>query len=289
MSRFQDLSQVLKSATDPFSLLALMTVVLGLVAYSAIQHSPKLKAGFIPAPLIALSIVAISFLAFTFNVFRIGNSQENLKLHSSPIGLQLQVTFKSYVQHKTPITVPFSINSSQINVGCGDAASVSVSWNLPAGAREVNASPLWTAADGLRSVTANVVVQGSTVVATGQASGRDREWTGNCPSGGHGELLLKGTYVIDRLSSDEGVSFPAFLGTILPGGTTAIDIPTADGLTGLLCEVTLTNVQGQQSHFSISIELSSDTKLARIVSPAGTDRLTARVIGNALLLKIEPS
>ena len=88
-------------------------------------------------------------------------------------------------------------------------------------------------------------------------------------------------YVIDQISGSEPVSFPAFQGTVAPGSTTAIDIPTAEGLSSLSCKVTTTDFQGKQSVTVLGIEANVlDQRVLRVLNQVGEDRITARLEGN---------
>ena len=72
--------EILRSVTDPFSLLALMTLVLGMIAYFAIRKSPTVKAARPARPDFSLSrIVAASLVAprLGFNVIRVTLSRSN--------------------------------------------------------------------------------------------------------------------------------------------------------------------------------------------------------------------
>src|SRR5258708_4534167 len=111
---------VLRAVTDPFSLLALIVLVLGWVAHSTIkanyektrQKNPLLL-------LIPLSIVAVSFLALAFNVIRVSSLQRTNASITSASKYIVQATFKGVTKHKQPVTVPFRTSSGQLNVGCG--------------------------------------------------------------------------------------------------------------------------------------------------------------------------
>ena len=109
----KDIPELLRSVTDPFSLLALITLVLGFVAYFAIRKSPSVKAAGLPAPILSLCIVAASLLALGFNVIRVTLSKSNA-LPPAVRQFSLQVVFKGTLKHTSPITVPFSVSSGQL-------------------------------------------------------------------------------------------------------------------------------------------------------------------------------
>ena len=280
----QALPGLVKAVTDPFSLLALITVGSGLVAYLAIRKSESVTAAGLPGPKLALSIVAISFLALSFNVIRVSLPKAPPPV-TPPEQISLRVAFKEIVMHTVAVTVPFSVRSGQLNVGCGDSASTSVSWTLPPGAREVNESASWQRADGLKNNAQSVVVQGSVVIATGSISGQDRQWTGNCPGGGHGELVLTGSYVIDQPASSEAISLPAFQGQVSPGAQTDVDLPGTAWISDLSVEIVAASTKTDQSTSTYKISLTPSLSLTRI-NHQGSKTIDASIAGNKLLVKV---
>lgn len=280
----QALPGIVKAVTDPFSLLALITVVLGLVAYLAIRKTGSVKAAGLPAPVLALCIVAISLLALAFNVIRVSLPKGSPPV-TPPEQISLRVSFKEVVTHTVAVTVPFSVSSGQLNVGCGDSASTSVSWTLPPGAREVNESASWQRADGLKNNAQSVVVQGMVVTATGTISGQDRQWTGNCPGGGHGELVLAGSYVLDRPASSEAISLPAYQGQVSPGAQTDVDLPGTASISELSVEIVAASTKTDQSTSTYKINFVPSLSLTRI-NHQGSRTIDASIAGNKLLLKI---
>ena len=92
------------------------------------------------------------------------------------------------------VTVPFEAVGPHAAVGCGETSPSSASVAIPNDAYEVQARCEWVETDGLKGQPCSAVVEGGTVKATGSIVGRDREWTGNCPGGGHGKLKVSGSY-----------------------------------------------------------------------------------------------
>lgn len=89
--------------------------------------------------------------------------------------------------------VAFRVSSGQLNVGCGDTVGTSARWPLPVGASEVQTIASWQHTDNLKTYTQQADVEGDSAVAKGSITGRDKEMF-NCPGGGHGELVLEGSY-----------------------------------------------------------------------------------------------
>jgi hypothetical protein len=237
----RNLPEILKAVTDPFSLLALMVLVLGFVGYSVIKGSPPNRKSVLPAPVIALSIVALSFVALAFNILRVTALQGRVTAPNTVVGkYNVQVVFRGKRVHLQPTTVPFRTSSGQLNVGCGESAGTTVSWNLPSGAREANVAASWENTDNVQNQSQQAIVNGTAATASGSIRGRDREWLGNCPGGGHGQLVLRGTYVIDQGGPEEEVVLKTYQDLVAPGGTVQVPIPVSDVLPSS-CEINAAN------------------------------------------------
>ena len=91
-------------------------------------------------------------------------------------------------------TVPFEVFGPYTAVGCGESSASATTYAVPEGAYEIQSRCDWVETDGLKAQPCTTEVQGTTVRASGSIVGRDREWTGNCPGGGHGKLRLSGSY-----------------------------------------------------------------------------------------------
>jgi hypothetical protein len=97
---------------------------------------------------------------------------------------------------------PFRISSGQRNVGCGDLAPASVRLVLPAGAVPVGEPcATWENTSNLSAASIGRVAvdpQSNTVYTEGSVRGLPFQsllfGIRNCPGGGHGELVLQGTY-----------------------------------------------------------------------------------------------
>jgi hypothetical protein len=285
---FKSLPDVLKAVTDPFSLLALIVLVLGWIAHSTIKSAQKRSEH--PSswpPLVSLSIVAVSFLALAFNVLRVSSLQKAGTTTTTGTKYTLQVTFVGAKKRREPVTVPFRTSSGQLNVGCGDSASTSASWNIPAGARDINTHASWERTDNLKGQTQQSSANGNVASAAGTIAGQDRQWTGNCPGGGHGELVLSGTYVIDQDASDERVALGTFQDTVPEGGQAKFPIPMAQGAILQSCVIritsTSTNLVGSET-----LPLRTDENgQAWITTPPPTDlRIKTTISGRELVIAV---
>lgn len=100
-----------------------------------------------------------------------------------------------------PVQSQFSNISGEIQVGCENSASTTVQWNAPDGASQITPQAMWSETSNLNGQSANAVVSGTVVSATGTISGLNKQCVlgvCNCPGGGHGKLRLFGTYVISQ-------------------------------------------------------------------------------------------
>jgi hypothetical protein len=279
---------ILRAVTDPFSLLALIVLVLGWVAHSTIksvydkasQKNPLL-------PFIPLSIVAISGLALAFNVIRVSSLQRASGTVTSSSKYIVQATFKGVIKHKQPITVPFRTSSGQLNVGCGDSATTSVAWNVPAGSREINPQASWERTDNLKGQNQQTSVNGSVVTATGTISGQDRQWTGNCPGGGHGELVLSGTYVTDQDAPDTPVAIGTLQDTVPEHGHATFQIPAVAGAVLEECEIHITssstNLVGA---LTLGLRADAAGQVTITGPPAADSKIQAEISGKNLVVTV---
>lgn len=118
---------------------------------------------------------------------------------------------------KTDETKTFSTKSGQVTYGCEENNSGGVSYTLPDGAAQVQCAAGWVDLSNTKTQSASCAVGGATVTASGTVRGRDRECivsdvlsgglikvivgrntACNCPGGGHGALLLQGTYHVSQ-------------------------------------------------------------------------------------------
>ena len=279
---------ILHAVTDPFSLLALIVLVLAAVAHStlksvqarAAQKSPVLT--FIP-----LSIVAVSVLALAFNVIRVTSLQHGTGTVTSSSVYIVQATFRGVTKHKQSVTVPFSTSSGQLNVGCGDSATTSVTWVVPAGSTQINPQASWQRTDNLKGQSQQASVDGNVAKATGTITGQDRQWTGNCPGGGHGELVLSGTYVIEQDAPDMVTTIGTLQDTVPEHGHATFQIPATEGAVLQECELhitsTSTNLVG---NLTLSLNVDAKGQVAITKSEPADSKILAQVSGNNLIVTL---
>jgi hypothetical protein len=86
-----------------------------------------------------------------------------------------------------------------VSVGCDDAATTTVAWQAPENAEVSGVNAQWRDLNNVRSQTQSVIPSGRNYLATGSIAGVGKQcFLGicNCPGGGHGVLVLSGTYQV---------------------------------------------------------------------------------------------
>src|SRR5258707_4043092 len=85
-----DVSPIIKAVTDPFSLLALIVLVLGLIATKWVPRKTDCKAG---PQIVALSILVISLLAIALNIMRyINTAKPGPEVVQRPLSITINIT-----------------------------------------------------------------------------------------------------------------------------------------------------------------------------------------------------
>jgi hypothetical protein len=99
-----DVSPIIKAVTDPFSLLALIVLVLGLIATKWVPRKQDGKAG---PHIVALSILVVSLLAIALNIMRYINTASPIpEAAQRPLSITINIT--SDKKTLKPTVVPFS-------------------------------------------------------------------------------------------------------------------------------------------------------------------------------------
>lgn len=253
---------IIKVVTDPFSLLALIVLVLGVLGYLALNKETDGK-----VRVIALAIVVAALAALGLNSTRLVNAQTTGKAAPNVPAVNVNVLFRGAHQTNQPLTVPFQTSSGQVNFGCGDSAHPTVTFNVPQGARQINATSHWANTDNSKGQDQQVTVTGTTVTAVGTITGLDRNWIGDCPGGGHGELILNGTYVIDKVGSEPITKIVTAL--MLPGATQTIALPAQTELATESCEVNAASEQGVYGRAVLKIRNENGSVVGDVAEQSG--------------------
>jgi len=272
--------KIIKAVTDPFSLLALIVLVLGVVALQALKG---VKAPW--ARIVILLIIAGSLLGLGLNVTRVTNLQAAGKTQqASKVQYSASITFRGSHHIVQSITVPFQSGSGQVNFGCGESAHPSVRFNVPQGAHDVNASAAWVNTDNVKSQDQQAVVTGETVVGSGNIAGKDRDWIGNCPGGGHGELVIRGTYVIDQPGAPEPLT-KAVQAVLEPGVPKTFDLPSESDQATESCEIAVSSAKGPYAHAQLHLTKNGDQTQATTTAKEG--KIQATVENSKLTVQVD--
>ena len=270
---------IIKAVTDPFSLLALIVLMLGTLGYSAVKNErnswPRI---------VILLIVVAALTALGLNAARVINVETKGKAETPRTTLLANIVFRGSHRVLTPLTVPFQAGSGQVNFGCGESAHPVVTFNAPPGAREINATAQWANTNNVKGQDQRAIVTGTSVTAYGNISGLDRDWIGNCPGGGHGELLLIGTYVIDQPSASEPIT-KTIRATLAPGTERRFDLPMQPDQTIETCEIIVASEQGTYGHALIRLHTENQQILGEVVEHSG--KIETSVTAGALVLRVQ--
>lgn len=177
---------------EPLGFYSLVFLILGAICLALVNKLGKPKPRDIA---VILAIIMLGFSGVALAIVRANNdlSRQREEQQKPPIYAVL-LKFTGIRSSMEPATIEFRNSSGQVNFGCGETKSASVSWTVPAGAEQINASSYWDKTDNVKSQDQRV--EPGTTIATGSITGRDRDWLGNCPGGGHGELVVTGSYRI---------------------------------------------------------------------------------------------
>ncbi len=144
-----DVSPIIKAVTDPFSLLALIVLVLGLIATKWVPRKQDGKTG---PQIVALSILVVSLLAIALNVMRyINTAKPGPEAVQRPLSITINIT--SDKKTLKPTVVPFQVGGGQVNFGCEESAHPAVTYTVPNGARDVTAEAEWRNTDHAKGQT----------------------------------------------------------------------------------------------------------------------------------------
>ena len=163
------------------------------------DRSPLLLAGFLAyTTLISWGLTAaVEFIAVI--LLNPANAQSGVAVvRSATFSAEITITGQATVQ--TNEDVPFRVTSGQRNFGCGETTSAEARYQLPEGATLLSqAIPSWeNTANAGEAPPPQLRREGNTLVAAGTIRGQSFQEFGlgirNCPAGGHGEVVLKGTY-----------------------------------------------------------------------------------------------
>jgi hypothetical protein len=104
-----------------------------------------------------------------------------------------------------PVQSDFSVASGEQQVDCDASTSTAIQWSGPAEAKQINPRSEWINTNNVRENNSTPASTGTTATASGTIYGLHKQCGPfnicNCPGGGHGNLHLFGTYVVDKLQT----------------------------------------------------------------------------------------
>lgn len=125
------------------------------------------------------------------------------------VAFDVTVTATGERNYTTPEPIGFVQRSPYISVGCEEAAGTQVNYVMPTIGKNLQGHGDWVETSNLKGQSANVVINGDTITATGTINGLDKQGAiiKNCPGGGHAVLALTGSYTVDTAHT-ESYSYP---------------------------------------------------------------------------------
>lgn len=218
---------------EPLGFYSLVFLILGSISYALVGKMRK------PTPkevAVILAIILVGFSGIALAIIRADNKvSAQAEAEKKPPNHTAVLKFTGERTTLQPTQVSFRNSSGQVNFGCAESKQVNVSWNAPQGAEQVNASATWAGTDNVKSQDQHVTITGITASANGIISGRDRDWLGNCPGGGHSELVIQGTYQIMQPTA-AGHFESVQSGTLSKDKPLIIPLPIEQGLQIQACE-----------------------------------------------------
>ena len=250
----ESIADLLNLVVQPFTLLA--AIFISLVSLLIVQR--KSHKSSVSNLLLSIALVAIG--AVTSAIFSLRYEVK----HASPPPVaasadkyHVRIVFRGQTSEEL---IKFEADSGYIHVGCEQTQQATVVWNVPPGATLNEVTATWVDTNNLTFTNRDITRQSDRVIATGFIRGQSREWLLNCPGGGHGKLVLAGTYRAPRksviLASAQGIlALDGPLRVTIPG-TEASSFPiTCDiAAEGQLksADLVLTILRGPRGDLSIA-------------------------------------
>ena len=184
---------------------------------------------------------------------------------------------------QTTQTIPFSNQSGYVSVGCEQTATTSVAWQAPENTQVSNVHAQWQDLNNIGSQTQSVIPSGHSYVATGSIRGLGKQCVFNicnCPGGGHGILVLSGTYEV----KDSGVRSFSSRQMVRGAELAQVKVPQQDTWTldRLVVRITRRNCDSELDRLEIAPSDMSPGKDFR--SAKGIFQV--RIAGGAIAVKV---
>jgi hypothetical protein len=83
--------------------------------------------------------------------------------------------------------------------------------------------------------------------------GLERDWIGNCPGGGHGQLVLRGTYQVTTRQVQTQQTLKTLTRSVRRGQPLVVALPIGEGIKPERCEIDITG-GGQTEHIAGTLQ-----------------------------------
>jgi len=122
--------------------------------------------------------------------------------------------------------IPFSASGGYTSVGCEQTSPGSAQFTAPAPATQINPTAAWTGVANVSNQTQTPAATGLTATATGTIRGLNKDFFGNCPGGGHGTLVVSGTYNVPLITTAPYTQSSS----VTAASDSSIVVPSIDGV-----------------------------------------------------------
>jgi hypothetical protein len=275
------LPDLIRSLTEPLTLTAGCLLVLGLFVFFLSrnkQTSKKLDRLALLGSLFGL--IVGSFSAY-HSAQQMKSEREYERLHAV---FNVHAVIKGTITGTKKTTLTFQTSSGYVSVGCDDTQTARAIWAVPQGATEISPKAEWHSTSNIQSQTQSVEPFGEQVIAIGTISGLHRNFLGNCEGGGHGELVLYGTYTMSEKEPHEQQTLKTLDDRVNRGQPFVVAIPQGPDITPESCDITVVGDNHKEDILNITLQVK-ETQQASATTP--DFRYTVRLEQNTLTLIID--
>jgi hypothetical protein len=204
------------------TLLSVTAILLRKLPSVAFSENRRLRQWLLITAALSLLPVVVSGGARAWHRWHLDNTQD-----ATP-ALRTRIDFFSPETSVAHVVTPFRVSSGYTMVDCSRSMARQVTYAAPVGATIDSVTAAWENTDGLAGESANASHDSNIASASGFIMGRERTFFGNCPGGGHGELVLSGNFSLDQRtktgrdvlikSVEERLEAGSIAGVALPDG-----------------------------------------------------------------------
>jgi hypothetical protein len=228
----------INAATGPTATISLFLAVIGFVLY--FSNAKKNTSDASRRRVLSVGLAVLSLAVFGSNVALVLSTRDSDAAYRNteqPYSLSVVVSgvVETSVQSERQ---SFRVSSGQLNVGCNDERSADATWQIVQGATDIQSTARWQNADNVKDQTVGIPHQeDSAWTVSGRIVGRDKSWIGDCPGGGHGELVLDGSYRPPDTTLDKTQVLLTYGDRVSRGQKVFIPLPTERNKIAKVCEI----------------------------------------------------